>query len=174
MSYISNIPKFLFRNTEEKMRKAVQIQYTDEVDKFSEHFQKAVDLLSEWAPRFAWRSGYKIKDIKTVMQEFDFGTVQGIGAFLECEKLNDVRGWLLAIMEEAQELKEQNDGLKIGNEDYHQEVLQLKQAYRALDRVGFYRMYPDDLNRDIQELDELRETMEAEREAEDDEPTQDV
>jgi hypothetical protein len=102
--------------------------------------EKSINLLAEWAGKYPYCQGYKIKEdtIDLITCEFDYGRELGIGVFLEGEKHDDLRGMLLLAFETANDFKEQNNQLRSEIDEIKEDRESLKNKLKEL----FPDMFP--------------------------------
>ena len=103
---------FFLRRKNEEISNAVRISHTLQVEKAYENIVGAAEALEEWAGRRCFRAGYKPIKAHLATNEADYRTQIGIGIFLEGERFEDMRGWLLDVMEAAEAVKIENERME--------------------------------------------------------------
>jgi hypothetical protein len=106
---------FLFRNKKEELRHGVDCEkkWLEEGKKFYSHFKAVCNLLESWVGGRTFRMGFKPINAILQNQENDYGRVISIGTFVNANKYNDIRGYLLSVVEVADEVRRENEKLKV-------------------------------------------------------------
>lgn len=95
-----------------ELRNAVELVRMQNEASFYKDLEKVGEILEEWAGNKMFRNA--AKPIKAILDSDakDYGSRVGIGIFLEGEKYNDMRGWLLEILEAAEMVRVENESMK--------------------------------------------------------------
>lgn len=107
-NYAMMIAKFLTRETEQRFRHAVAMDYNKAEDSM---LDKAIELLSEWAGKMVWKKGYELKELKTMAKTFDYGYRLGLGIDIKAERVETIRQFCYQFVSMAEELAGKNDEL---------------------------------------------------------------
>lgn len=108
----TNMLRMLLAQKNQTFLHAVELGTERHSAAFYKDLEKAGSALEEWASKTCFREG--VNPIQAILEpnERDYRYRIGIGLFLEAEKYNDIRGWLLNIVEAAEAVKQENEILK--------------------------------------------------------------
>ena len=108
----------LLAQKNEILRNAIETHSARHSMQFYKDLEEIGKELEKWAGKKMFRQGRKPLSAILASNEKDYGSATGIGIFLESEKYNDMRGWLLEILEAAQAVQDENENLKKRETDY--------------------------------------------------------
>ncbi|MCP3686313.1 MAG: hypothetical protein GY861_27025 [bacterium] len=94
---------FCLRDSRETLRLAIEASYFGHEKKLPSNLANITKKLGKRMGVILHEKGYKdFSAERLVSEENDYRTRVGIGVFLEAEKYNDMRGFLLACLEETE------------------------------------------------------------------------
>lgn len=114
----TNMLKMLLAQKNQTFLHAVELGAERHSAAFYKDLEKAGSALEDWASRKCFREG--VSPIQAILElnERDYRYRIGIGLFLEAEKYNDIRGWLLNIVEAAEAVRQENNQLMIARQGH--------------------------------------------------------
>lgn len=104
--------EFLLRPSKNTLSQAIETNYLNYNDNLPMKLKAAEKQLAIWAGEYLTKTGYKMTSAELRMEENDYKTRLGIGVFMDVEKYDDVRGFLLHSYEITNDLKESNKRLR--------------------------------------------------------------
>lgn len=113
MSFNVNPMSFLFRNKKEELRHGVECENRWEVEgeNFYNNFKHVCKLIESWVGKKTFRMGFKPIEAVLKSQASDYNRMIGVGTFVNANKYNDIRGYLLSVVEVADETRNENNRL---------------------------------------------------------------
>ena len=103
---------FALRANKQKLRLAIAQSRDAYIEKLPERLSESIESLGKRMGEVLVEGGYKdFSKEDIVIEEKNYGQIIGICAFLEAEKFDDIRGFLLASFNKTEELYKEVDRL---------------------------------------------------------------
>lgn len=138
MAKLPDMTKFLLRANKQRLSHAIA-SYRDEIP---ETLIKKQETLIQFLAKSSFQKGYEVKDFEFKSDNTDYGRAIGIGIFAECEKYDDVRGFIDHLYDVFLDMSASHDRLENKVNEHVEKIKEIAETHPNLMKKHFPEIFP--------------------------------